>query len=241
MEIIKIKDLKKIYKVGQEEIHSLRGVNLTFEEGKIYCILGTSGSGKTTLLNMIAGLERASFGEIYIKDKPLHKMTERELTIFRKKNIGFVFQSYNLMESMTALENVTLPLIFQRKNKKERLEKAKEILTIVGLGERYRHKPSELSGGQQQRVGIARAFVNNPSIIFADEPTGNLDSKTSLEMMEMFVKLVRENNQTLIMVTHDEFTASYADYVIKISDGLVTDIIKGENNESENELQEENI
>lgn len=234
MDIIRIVDLKKIYRVGQEEIHSLRGVSLTIEEGKIYCILGTSGSGKTTLLNMIAGLERASSGEIYIKDRAIHKMSERELTLFRKKNIGFVFQSYNLMESMTALENVTLPLIFQRKNKKTRNQEAMEILTTVGLGERFKHKPSELSGGQQQRVGIARAFVNNPSIIFADEPTGNLDSKTSLEMMELFVSLVRENNQTLIMVTHDEFTASYADYVINIKDGLITDIIKKEKENEEN-------
>ncbi|MFV0503469.1 MAG: ABC transporter ATP-binding protein [Lachnospirales bacterium] len=229
MSIIKLVNLKKIYRIGEEKIESLKGINLELEEGKIYCILGTSGSGKTTLLNMMAGLERASAGEIYIKDAPLHRMSEKELTIFRKKNVGFVFQSYNLMENMTALENVTLPLIFQKKSKKIRVKESAKILKEVGLSDRLHHKPTQLSGGQQQRVGIARAFVNNPHIIFADEPTGNLDTKTSEEMMELFVRLVKEHNQTLIMVTHDTYTSTYADSIINIKDGEITSITKNAN------------
>ncbi len=236
MNIIEVKNLTKVFKIGDEKIYPLKDVSINFESGKIYCIFGTSGSGKTTLLNILAGLEKPTKGEVIINGHKLHKMNEVKLAIFRKKYIGFVFQSYNLLSTFTALENVTLPLIFQKKKKKIRQQLAKKMLKQVGLSKRFYHKPNELSGGQQQRVSIARAFINNPKIVFADEPTGNLDSKTTQEMMDLILSLAKEHNQTLIIVTHDEEISSYADVIIHLIDGKIESITdKGEEKDEKTE------
>ncbi|WP_068458350.1 ABC transporter ATP-binding protein [Aedoeadaptatus pacaensis] len=208
--------------MGEEKVYALRGVNLDIQKEEILCLLGTSGSGKSTLLNMMAGLDRPSKGEIIINDKiHMEKLSEEKLTKFRQLNVGFVFQSYNLIPTLTATENVSLGLIFKGVKKKEREEKARAILERVGLGNRLDHKPSEMSGGQQQRVSIARAFVDAPPILFADEPTGNLDTNTSVEIMEMMCDLAREHKQTLIIVTHDLETAVYANRIVELRDGKI--------------------
>jgi putative ABC transport system ATP-binding protein len=222
---IEIKNLSKVYVMGKERVIALKRINLKFEEGKVYCIVGKSGSGKSTLLNMMAGLEKPTQGEvIYYGKNHVEKMGEGKLSKFRRENIGFVFQSYNLMGQLTALENVAMPLIFKGYPRSIRNKAAKLMLKQVGLGDRIKHKPSQMSGGQQQRVSVARAFVSRPKIVFADEPTGNLDSKTSTEVMELITKIARANGQTLILVSHDQETADYADTVISFLDGKVLDI-----------------
>lgn len=225
--IIEVHNLRKVYRMGNEKIVALNNVNLEIEKGEICCLFGTSGSGKSTLLNMLAGLEKPTKGTIEIKKFHIEKLNETQLATFRQKYIGFVFQSYNLIPTLTAQENVALPLIFQGMNKKERDKRAKEMLEAVGLGKRLKHKPKEMSGGQQQRVSIARAFVNRPQILFADEPTGNLDTHTTLEVMDIITKIARELNQTMIIVSHDPEIADYAHKVITIQDG---DILKIEKN-----------
>ncbi|MCL2015452.1 MAG: ABC transporter ATP-binding protein [Defluviitaleaceae bacterium] len=210
--------------MGDERIVALDNISLDFVRGKIYCLLGTSGSGKSTLLNLIAGLEKPTSGSILFRGKPLEKLTEAQLAIYRQRYVGFVFQSYNLLPTLTAIENITLPLIFRKVPKRIRNLKAKEMLDAVGLANRGKHKPSELSGGQQQRVSIARAFVNNPEVIFADEPTGNLDTKTTIEMMDLITGIARKHNQTLLIVTHDLEIADYADQIVKIKDGNIEEI-----------------
>lgn len=208
--------------MGEEKVYALRGVNLDIQKEEILCLLGTSGSGKSTLLNMMAGLDRPSKGEIIINNKiHMEKLSEEKLTKFRQLNVGFVFQSYNLIPTLTATENVSLGLIFKGVKKQEREEKARAILERVGLGNRLDHKPSEMSGGQQQRVSIARAFVDAPPILFADEPTGNLDTNTSVEIMEMMCDLAKEHKQTLIIVTHDLETAVYANRIVELRDGKI--------------------
>ena len=182
---IRLIHLNKIFTLGGEDIHAVDDLSLSIARGEQVCVLGTSGSGKSTLLNMMAGLERPTSGEIIYGDIHLEKLKEHELTTFRQLNVGFVFQSYNLMPTLSALENVSLGLMFKGVPRKERRQEAKRMLELVGLGKRLEHRPSQLSGGQQQRVSIARAFVGEPTIIFADEPTGNLDSKTSIEVMEL--------------------------------------------------------
>jgi len=236
--IFELKNIRKVYPMGEERIIALDDVSLTFERGKIYCLLGTSGSGKSTLLNLLAGLEKPTRGSIKFLDKYLETMSEKQLALYRQQYIGFVFQSYNLLPTLTALENVTLPLIFRRVSKRKRSKAAYAMLKAVGLGKRWRHKPSELSGGQQQRVSIARAFVNNPQVVFADEPTGNLDTKTTYEMMDMITGMARERNQTLIIVTHDTEISVYADQVISIKDGNVESISNVEKGRDENEAEE---
>lgn len=218
---IEIKNLRKVYRVGSEKVVALNNINLTIHKGEICCLLGTSGSGKSTLLNIMAGLEKPTKGEIIINGKHLEKMNEKQITKFRSENIGFIFQSYNLMPYLTALENVSLPLVFRRVPKIIRDKKAAKMLELVGLKTHLKHKPSQMSGGQQQSVGIARAFVTKPSLIFADEPTGNLDSRTSKEVMELMVSYARENNETLVIVTHDREIAAYADRIIYILDGNI--------------------
>ena len=225
--IIEVKNLRKVYRMGKEKIVALNHIDLEIEKGEICCLFGTSGSGKSTLLNMLAGLEKPTKGTIKIKKIRVEKLNETQLAIFRQKNIGFVFQSYNLIPTLTALENVALPLVFQGMDKREREKRAKEMLEAVGLGSRLHHKPKEMSGGQQQRVSIARAFVNRPQILFADEPTGNLDTHTTIEVMDMITAIAEKYKQTLIIVSHDPEIADYAHKIITVQDG---DVLKIEKN-----------
>ncbi|HHX60317.1 MAG TPA: ABC transporter ATP-binding protein [Epulopiscium sp.] len=210
--------------MGNERIVALDNINLAIKEEEICCLFGTSGSGKSTLLNMLAGLEKPTKGTISIKNIKVEKLNEVQLAKFRQRYIGFVFQSYNLISSLTALENVSLPLMFQGIKKGEREKKAKEMLISVGLKDRMNHKPSEMSGGQQQRVSIARAFINRPRILFADEPTGNLDTATTLEVMDIITGIAKEYKQTLIIVTHDPEIAIYADKIVTMKDGNIAKI-----------------
>ena len=219
--LIRTKNLSKYYAVGDETIKALDDVNLEIERGQIVAILGTSGSGKSTLLNMLAGLERPTKGEVQIGKFRIDDLSEAQLTKFRQRYTGFIFQAYNLLPTLTALENVAFPLCFRGVDKQVREKKAFEMLKLVGIEKRYKHKPAEMSGGQQQRVGIARALVTDPSIIFADEPTGNLDSHTTQEVMELIRNIVDTRHNTVIMVTHDKSVAAYADIIVNISDGKV--------------------
>jgi putative ABC transport system ATP-binding protein len=226
--IIEVRGAKKIYRMGNERIKALDGIDLQVPAGQFVCLLGTSGSGKTTLLNVMAGLERPSRGIIKIKGYQIEKMSETQLTSLRKKYIGFVFQSYNLLPTLTALENVSLPLVFKGLPRKNREKMAIKILNQVGLGDRLHHKPNEMSGGQQQRVSIARAFINQPEIIFADEPTGNLDSRTTHEVMGLITEMAREKGLTLLIVSHDVELSSYADKIVYLKDGIIEKIMNTE-------------
>lgn len=219
--IIQVNNARKVYQMGQERILAVDGVTFTVNKGEFCCLLGASGSGKSTLLNLMAGIEKLSSGEILIKGESVGRMSENKLSRFRQDNLGFVFQSYNLLGSMTALENVELPLVFKRIPSGRRKRIARRMLIKVGLGDRVSHKPKEMSGGQQQRVGIARAFVSKPDIVFADEPTGNLDSHTTREVMELIKTMALKNKQTIVMVTHDRKLSEYADKIIHIMDGRI--------------------
>ena len=230
--VIQVKNLYKIYRVGENKVRALNGVDLTIYRGEFCSIVGTSGSGKSTMLNMLAGLEKPTKGEIVIAGQHLEKMNENQLVKFRRDNVGFIFQSFHLLGTMNAVENVALPLSFRGVPKDVRLKKADKMLDLVNLGKHKKHMPNQMSGGQQQRVGIARALVVDPKIIFADEPTGNLDSHTSAEVMRLMQKIVRERNQTLVMVTHDNHLASFADRIFHIIDGK---IVKIEDNRNKSE------
>lgn len=219
--VIKVRNLYKIYKVGTNKVRALNGVDFNVYEGEFCAIVGTSGSGKSTLLNMLAGLEKPTKGEIIIDDQHIEKMNENRLVKFRREKVGFIFQSFNLIGTMDALENVALPLTFRGMPKMERLKRAMKMLRLVGLKEHAKHRPNQMSGGQQQRVGMARALVVNPKIMFADEPTGNLDSRTSKEMMNLMREIVNKQKKTLVMVTHDDSLAAIADKVIRIVDGKI--------------------
>lgn len=219
MSLIEIRGLKKYYKLGGNVIKALDGIDLDIEKGEFVALLGTSGSGKSTLLNMLAGLERPTKGTIKYGNISITDLNEEQITKFRNLNIGFVFQSYNLLPYLSAWENVSLPLTFKGLGKEERKKEAYKILKQVGLADRMDNRPNELSGGQQQRVSIARAFVGRPKIIFADEPTGNLDTKTSFEVMKLIKNITRENKQTFIMVTHDDEMTEFADKVLFMRDG----------------------
>lgn len=239
--VIQVKNLHKIYKVGSTKVRALNGVDFEVCEGEFCAIVGTSGSGKSTLLNMLAGLEKPSKGEIVIDGHHIEKMNEKQLVKFRRENVGFIFQSFNLLGTLNALENVALPLSFRGIPKPIRLKRAMKMLRMVGLKEHAMHKPNQMSGGQQQRVGMARALVVNPKIMFADEPTGNLDSKTSKEMMNLMRHIVNEHKKTLVMVTHDDSLAAIADKVIRIVDGKIVKIedrTKLDAKEKENETME---
>jgi len=222
--IIELKNVKKIYHMGNEKIKAVNGVSFEINKGEFCCLLGTSGSGKSTLLNLMAGIEKASSGEILLKGYDIRNMSEKNLADFRQHYLGFVFQAYNLIGSMNAIENVEMPLVFKRVDSKTRRRLAEQMLIQVGLGSRLTHKPKEMSGGQQQRVGIARAFVAKPEIVFADEPTGNLDTKTTMEVMELIHAMARRNKQTIVMVTHDPRLASYGDTIIHILDGNIQNV-----------------
>ena len=229
--VIQVKDLYKFYSIGDNKVKALNGVDFTINRGEFCSIVGTSGSGKSTLLNMLAGLEKPTKGQIIIGGEHIEKMNENQLVKFRREHVGFIFQSFNLLPTMTAVENVALPLTFRGMPKKIRLAKAAKMLEMVGLKKQYKHKPTQMSGGQQQRVGVARALVVKPEIIFADEPTGNLDSNTSAEVMNLMKKIVREQNLTLIMVTHDNHLASFADRIFHIRDGKILKIEDNTNRE----------
>lgn len=224
MAFIEVKNLRKVYRLGNEKVYALKNIDLEISKGEVCCILGTSGSGKSTLLNMLAGLEKPTRGDIFINGTNIAKLNEKKLARFRQENTGFVFQSYNLIPQLTALENVGMPLMFKGVPKRIRNKQALAMLKAVGLGERRKHRPNQMSGGQQQRVGIARAFVAKPNVIFADEPTGNLDTKTTEDVMTLMVKMCRKHNLTLILVTHDLEIAGYADRIVHIIDGEITSI-----------------
>ena len=232
---ISVRDLCKAYRMGTETVVALRKVNLTVMRGEICCIFGASGSGKSTLLNMLAGMEPPSKGEIIIDGNNITAMSENELAAFRQKNVGFVFQAYNLLPMLTAVENVAMPLAFCGVDRQQREAAAKAVLKAVGLGDRLNHYPTQMSGGQQQRTGIARAFVTKPKLIFADEPTGNLDSKTTIDIMKMMLGFARKYNETMIIVTHNPELAVYTDRIITLKDG---EIISDERNKSIYERKE---
>ena len=221
---IQVKNLYKIFRVGNEKVRALNGVDLTIYKGEFCAIVGTSGSGKSTMLNKLAGLEKPTKGEVIVAGEHLEKMNENQLVKFRREHVGFIFQSFNLLGTMNAIENVALPLTFRGVDKKIREAKAVEMLKLVGLPKHMKHRPNEMSGGQQQRVGVARALVLDPEIIFADEPTGNLDSKTSAEVLGLMRKVVTEKNQTMVMVTHDNHLAGFADRIFHIIDGKIVKI-----------------
>ena len=232
--VIRVRDLYKVYRMGDTKVYALNGVDLDIRRGEFCAITGPSGSGKSTLLNMLAGLEHPSKGEIVIAGKHIEKLNEKQLVTFRRERVGFIFQSYNLIATMDAVENVALPLSFRGMGKAKRAKRAKEYLKLVGLERFMTHMPNQMSGGQQQRVAIARALAVDPQIIFADEPTGNLDSKTTMEVLKLMQTIVRERNQTLVMVTHDNNLATYADRIIKIIDGKIVSI---EENHKEADLE----
>lgn len=226
--IISVKNLSKIYTLGEEKVVALDQIDLAIYPGEICSIFGTSGSGKSTLLNQLAGLEKPTSGSVHVMGAPISRLSENSLARFRQKNIGFVFQAYNLLPFLSATENVALPLMFRGLSQSKRLSIAKQMLEQVGLKDRGAHFPNQMSGGQQQRVGIARAFVAKPGIVFADEPTGNLDSQTTLEIMEMITHFARSFNQTIILVTHDPEMAAYADRIITLVDGKIISDTKGD-------------
>lgn len=220
MKIIETHHISKIYKMGSTEVRALQDVSISIDKGEYVAFMGPSGSGKSTLMNIVGCLDTPTGGTYMLNNHLVSDMTENELAEVRNKEIGFVFQTFNLLPRATALENVALPLIYAGYGKSEREEMAHTALDNVGLGDRWHHKPNELSGGQRQRVAIARALVNNPSIILADEPTGNLDSKTSYDIMNLFQELHDKGN-TIIMVTHEDDIAHYAHRIIRLRDGLV--------------------
>ena len=222
--MIQVKHLYKIFRVGDEKVRALNGVDLTIYKGEFCAIVGTSGSGKSTMLNMLAGLEKPTKGEVIVAGQHLENMTENQLVKFRREKVGFIFQSFNLLGTMNAIENVALPLTFRGVDKKIREAKAVKMLKLVGLSKHMLHRPNEMSGGQQQRVGVARALVLDPEIIFADEPTGNMDSHTYAEVLGLMRKVVQEKNQTMVMVTHDNHLAGFADRIFHIIDGKIVKI-----------------
>ncbi len=222
--LVETRDLSKVYRVGESRVIALNRVDLQIRRGTFTAVVGTSGSGKSTLLNMLGGLEKPTSGKIIVAGQPLHRFSESQLVSYRREQVGFIFQSFNLLESMTALENVALPLSFRGVSKSARLARARVVLTQLGLERHLHHKPGQLSGGQQQRVGIARAMAVQPTLVFADEPTGNLDSKTSEETLKLFRAVIRRFGQTWIMVTHDHHLAGFADTIVSIGDGRITDI-----------------
>ncbi len=219
--IIEAKALKKTYDTGKLKVDALRGVDLVVKEGEMVAVMGPSGCGKTTLLNCMSGLDDLSGGEVFIRGQPLSEMSDRTRTKYRANKIGFVFQAYNLLPVLTAAENVELPLLLAGKSQKEARKAAIEALKSVGLEEWQGHKPAELSGGQQQRVTIARSLVNKPEIVFGDEPTGNLDSESSKEIMDLLRKLNKANGQTFIIVTHDYNIGRLADRIVMMRDGVI--------------------
>ncbi|MCI6011882.1 MAG: ABC transporter ATP-binding protein [Firmicutes bacterium] len=226
--VIEVRRLRKEYIMGQERVVALKDISLSIMRGEICCIFGTSGSGKSTLLNQLAGLEKPTRGQVLIGGVPVSRLSENSLAAFRQKHVGFVFQSYNLLPELTAVENVAMPLMFRGVPKTARELEAKKMLCRVGLGSRMNHYPGQMSGGQQQRAGIARAFITRPDIVFADEPTGNLDSRTTKEVMEMIQRFARTFHQTIVLVSHDPEMTEYADRIVTLMDGeIIRDVKTG--------------
>jgi putative ABC transport system ATP-binding protein len=219
--MIELHDVWRLYRMGRETINALAGINLEIQQGEFVSIVGPSGSGKSTLLNIVGGLDSPTSGTIEVDGQDLSKASDKELSSYRNKKVGFVFQTFNLQPTYSALENVSLPLVFARVPLRKRNQIAREIMTTVGLSRRSKHTPSQLSGGERQRVAIARALVNNPRILLADEPTGNLDSKTGEQIMELLTSLNKERGITLLLVTHDLKTAEHADRMIQMLDGKI--------------------
>lgn len=220
MSLISINDIQRDFKLGSEVVHVLRGINLEIQKGEYVALMGPSGSGKSTLMNILGCLDTPTAGSYILNGKDVSKMTDSELAEIRNKEIGFVFQTFNLMPRTTALDNVALPMVYAGASKTARRERAMEVLKDVGLSDRMDHKPNQLSGGQRQRVAVGRALVNKPSIILADEPTGNLDSKTSVEIMGLFDEIHSRGN-TVILVTHEEDIAEHAHRIIRLRDGQI--------------------
>jgi putative ABC transport system ATP-binding protein len=226
--ILKISNLHKRYNEGKSnEVHALQGIDLEVKKGDMIAIMGPSGCGKTTLLNMIGHLDRLSAGEITINDLNTSTLSDTKMTAFRRDNIGFIFQLFNLFPFLTAVENVETPLLLSGVNSGLAREQAKMLLRELGMGDRLYHRPTELSGGQQQRVAVARALINDPAIILGDEPTGDLDSETSEEVMNLFRRINRINNQTLVLVTHSRWIAEHCDYIVHMTDGKISGIEQG--------------
>lgn len=219
--MIRTEGLRKVYRVGHEKVVALNSIDIEIGKGEICCIVGQSGSGKSTLLNQLAGLEKPTRGKVYINGSEISAMTESQLAKFRQDNLGFIFQSYNLLPSLNATENVAMPLMFKGVGRRQREKTAAKMLRAMGLHGREKHRPTEMSGGQQQRVGIARAFVTRPKVVFADEPTGNLDTATTRQVLFKMLEMAQENQITFVMVTHEPELAGVADRVITILDGSV--------------------
>ena len=218
--VIAVEDVHKYYNLGETKVHALRGVDLKIEPGEFVAIMGSSGSGKSTFMNMLGCLDKPSSGKYLLEGTDVSQLDKKALAAIRNKKLGFVFQGFNLLSRTTALENVELPTLYAKMEKEQRLERSKEVLTLVGLGERLDHFPSQLSGGQQQRVAIARALVNSPSILLADEPTGNLDSRTSVEIMQIFQAL-NDQGLTIVLVTHEPDIAEFARRIVVFRDGKI--------------------
>ncbi len=223
MEVIRVENLKKVYFLEEEKVEALKGLSFSIKEGEMIALMGPSGSGKSSLLHILGGIDTPTEGKVFIKGKEISKMSDKEIAVFRNNHIGFVFQFHYLLPEFTVLENVMLPVqIYNRESAKEKAEK---ILRLLGLSHRLNHKPSQISGGEQQRVAIARAVVNEPDIILADEPTGNLDTKNAHNVMEIFSKMNKEKNVSIVIATHDREIAEYCSKILYLKDGMIQDII----------------
>ena len=233
MPVLETQSLSKQYNLGSHQVDALRGVNFVVEQGEFVAIMGPSGSGKSTLLHLIGGLDQPSDGEISLAGQPLARLKDRQITLLRRRNVGFVFQFFNLLPTLTAEENITLPLFIDGKKIKKNQQRLDQLLELVGLADRRHHKPEQLSGGEQQRVALARALISEPAIVLADEPTGNLDTKTGTLIMNLLRRSCDELEQTIVVVTHDPRAASFADRIVFLRDGVIADqIIFTENEDS---------
>jgi putative ABC transport system ATP-binding protein len=232
MQVLEAKAVRKQYKMGNHSIDALAGVDFVVEQGEFVAIMGPSGSGKSTLLHLIGGLDKATDGEVTIAGQPLSLLKDTQITLLRRRHVGFVFQFFNLLPTLTAEENITLPLLIDGKNPRKYQERLAALLDLIGLTDRRGHKPEQLSGGEQQRVALARALITEPAIVLADEPTGNLDSKTGTTIMELLRRSCKELGQTVIVVTHDPRAASYADRVVFLRDGLIATEVRFESEAS---------